>query len=242
MKLITWNCQGAFRKKAHAILSHNPDILIVQECECPEKLIYKPAAPTPKHTFWYGDNPNKGIGIFSYSDYKIEVLEEFNPKFRYIIPLRVTGRGESFLMFAIWAMPCKENHDARYIGQVWLAINHYTELINQPAILIGDFNSNKIWDKKKRIGNHTDVVNKLADRNIHSIYHRHFNEEQGKEQQPTLFLQKKQTKPYHIDYCFASASIADKVKEVEIGTYKNWIEYSDHAPLVIQFDFGSPRK
>ena len=33
MKLITWNCNGTFRKKNH--LFDDYDILIVQECENP---------------------------------------------------------------------------------------------------------------------------------------------------------------------------------------------------------------
>ena len=33
MRLISWNCQGAFRKKADLILVHNPDILVVQNVE-----------------------------------------------------------------------------------------------------------------------------------------------------------------------------------------------------------------
>lgn len=37
------------------------------------------------------DNDNKGIGIFSYSDYKLEILDKFNPEFRYILPLRLSG-------------------------------------------------------------------------------------------------------------------------------------------------------
>jgi hypothetical protein len=38
MKIITWNCNMAFRKKADLILAHKPDILIVPECEHPDKL------------------------------------------------------------------------------------------------------------------------------------------------------------------------------------------------------------
>jgi exodeoxyribonuclease III len=33
MKIITWNCNMAYRKKADFILEENPDILIVSECE-----------------------------------------------------------------------------------------------------------------------------------------------------------------------------------------------------------------
>jgi len=236
MKLISWNCQGAFRKKANVILSHQPDILIVQECEHPDKLGFGSTITKPNDFYWYGDNINKGIAIYSYSNYKFELLPIFNPEFRYILPFRVTGGRQVFILFAIWAMDNKENYDARYIGQIWLAINHYVDLFDNSTILIGDFNSNKIWDYKDRVGNHSDVVRKLHEWNIQSIYHRHFNLEQGKEKHPTFFLQRKHNKPYHIDYCFVSNDLIDKVQNVEIGTYENWNEYSDHSPLLINLE------
>ena len=233
MKLITWNCQGAFRKKADIILAHRPDILIVQECEHTDKLIFSATTQKPNDFYWYGDNVHKGICIFSYSDYKFELLDDFNKLFRYILPFRVTGHGQDFTLFAIWAMDNKENREARYIGQIWLAINHYINLLGKSTILTGDFNSNKIWDYKDRAGNHTAVVDKLADKNIYSTYHRHLNIDQGKETHPTFFLHRNKNKPYHIDYCFISSDIYDKVQNVEVGEYKYWKTYSDHSPLII---------
>jgi exonuclease III len=235
MRLITWNCQGAFRKKADIILTLRPDILIIQECEHPDKFKFTPSTPKPNDIFWYSDGGKKGLGLFSYSDYKFELLSEFNPEYRYILPFRVTGNGHCFTFFAIWAMNNKENHEARYIGQVWYAINHYKDLLGKSTILIGDFNSNKIWDYKDRVGTHSDVVNKLADKDIHSVYHKYFEIEQGKEKHPTLFMYRKKEKSYHIDYCFVSADLLDKVKEVEIGPYENWTTHSDHSPLNIEF-------
>jgi exodeoxyribonuclease-3 len=164
------------------------------------------------------------------------LLPIFNPEFKYILPFRVTGPNHSFNLFAIWAMNNKENYDARYIGQIWLAINYYIDLLDTSIILIGDFNSNKIWDYNGRIGNHSDVVRKLSEHKIQSIYHQHFHLEQGQEKHPTFFLQRYLNKPYHIDYCFASADILDKVQKVEIGIYDKWIAYSDHSPLFIDFD------
>jgi exodeoxyribonuclease-3 len=236
MRLITWNCQGAFRKKADFILPLQPDILVVQECEHPNKLKFSQTNKEPNDFYWHGDNANKGIGIFSYSDYKFELLPDFNPIFRYIIPLKVTGNGHSFILLAVWAMDNKENYDARYIGQVWLAIKHYKDLLETSAIITGDFNSNKIWDYKDRVGTHSDVVANLEGYGIRSIYHKHYGMEQGKEKHPTFYLQKKIIKPYHIDYCFASTDLLDKVKTVEIGTYENWTAHSDHSPLNIQFE------
>jgi exonuclease III len=240
MRLITWNCQGAFRKKADIILSYQPDILIVPESEHPNKLIFSETNPKPNCMYWHGDNLHKGIGIYSYSEYKFELLSDFNPEFRFVLPFRVTWHDHTFVLFAIWAMPNKEEYEKRYIGQVWGAINYYSNLFTGSTILIGDFNSNKIWDYKKRVGDHSSVVRKLADSNIHSIYHNHFNIEQGQEEHPTFYLQRKQDKPYHIDYCFASSDILMKFKNIEIGTYENWIAYSDHTPLIIDFELSPP--
>ena len=142
MRIIEWNSQGAFRLKNEKILSFKPDILIIPECENEDKLKFGKLTPKPNDFIWFGDSTNKGIGIFSFSEYRFELLKTFNPNFRYVIPLKVTGLGSSFLLFAIWAMDNKENHDARYIGQIWLAINYYKNLFTGNTILMGDFNSN----------------------------------------------------------------------------------------------------
>lgn len=236
MRVISWNCQGAFRKKGDLILSYYPDILVIQECENPEKYIFPLTTQKPFSQYWYGDNVHKGISIQSFNEYKVELLQEFNPKFRYILPFRVTGPSNSFTLFAVWAMNDKENHYSRYIGQVWLAINYYADLLQDSIILIGDLNSNKIWDIKPRIGNHSDVVDKLANNNIYSIYHQYFSIDHGKENHPTFFLQRNFSKAYHIDYCFASVDILDKVQKFEIGDYEKWILHSDHVPIIIDFN------
>ena len=236
MRIVSWNCQGAFRKKADFILTLKPDILVIQECEHPDKLKFSENTKKPNDVYWYSDGGKKGIGIFSYSNFKFKLLPNFNPEFRYILPLEVTGNGQTFTLLAIWAMGNKENREARYIGQVWFAINHYKNLLRSSTILIGDFNSNKIWDYKDRVGTHSNVVNKLEEKDIHSVYHKHFNTEQGKEKHPTLYMYRKQEKPYHIDYCFVSADLLDKVTKVEIGTYENWTAHSDHSPINIDID------
>ena len=238
MKIIEWNSQGAFRKKNEKILSLSPDILIVPECENEEKLKFGKLTPKPNDFFWYGDSSNKGIGIFSYSDYKFELLKEFNPKFRYIIPLKVTGRNNSFILFAIWAMDNKENSEARYIGQIWLAINYYSDFLlnGSNTILIGDFNSNKIWDYKERVGNHSEVVDKLKEKRIFSLYHEKMQLEHGKEKHPTFYMYRKVEKPYHIDYCFASEEIMNNGFDFSTGEVKDWIELSDHTPITVKID------
>ena len=60
----------AFRKKAGLILAYKPDILIVPECENPDKLKFDANKPKPADMLWFGTNDNKGPGIFSYCNFR----------------------------------------------------------------------------------------------------------------------------------------------------------------------------
>ena len=226
----------AFRKKADFILTHKPDILIIPECEHPDKLIFSTDTLMPTQTLWFGENRNKGLAIFSYTNFKFTVLDFYNEDFKMIIPIAVTGGSIDFNLFAVWAYNPNDK-DGKYITQVWKAINHYDRLIrDNPTILIGDFNSNTIWDyKKHRLGNHSIVVKALEEKGIFSTYHLHYKQAQGKEEHPTYFMYRHLNRSYHIDYCFASAELIDKLVNVEIGTHEAWTKHSDHNPLIVSF-------
>lgn len=226
----------AFRKKADFILKLQPDILIVPECEHPDKLKFNKESPIPTDVFWYGTNLNKGLGIFSYSNYKFKLLDIHNPNFKNILPLSVTGGQLDFTLFAIWVNN-PHDKDGNYITQVWKAINYYDHLLSDSGtILVGDFNSNTVWDKGYREGNHSAVVKKLETKGIFSAYHKFYGYQQGKEEHPTLFMYRHRDKPYHIDYCFASNDFIEKLTNVEVGLYEDWTHCSDHNPLSVTFD------
>jgi exodeoxyribonuclease-3 len=235
MRLITWNCNMAFRRKADLILSYKPDILVVPECECPEKLLFAADTPKPTDVLWFGRNNNKGLAIFSYSDYRFRVLNSHNADLRMVIPIYVSNGKSDFNMFAIWANN-PEDKGGQYVEQVWKAILHYDSLISSTkTILIGDFNSNTIWDRKSRISNHSDLVRVLQQKGVHSTYHLHHKQTQGTEAHPTLYLYRHRNRPYHLDYCFVSEDMAEKLESVEVGNYDFWTKYSDHVPVIVTF-------
>ena len=99
------------------------------------------------------------------------------------------------------------------------------------TILIGDFNSNAIWDKKHGKRNHSIVVNELKQINIVSAYHLFNKEEMGKEKQPTFYLYRHIDKPYHIDYCFANPQI---IKNFDVLKEYEWLKFSDHLPIRVE--------
>jgi exonuclease III len=234
MKIVSWNCNMAFRKKAERVLNLKPDLLVIPECETPTRL--DSIASSPNHTIWIGDNLNKGLGVLSYSDLTLRLLDVYDSDIKYVAPIAVAGK-VNFTLLAVWAMDDKHQRDQRYIARVWIALHRYASLLEDPVLIMGDFNWNKIWDHSRNLrGNLTQTVDYLRSRNIVSLYHSFFGEEFGRETFPTLYMYRKQSRPYHVDYAFASRSFRNNLNSFRVGVYENWIQSSDHMPLILVLD------
>ena len=66
-----------------------------------------------------------------------------------------------------------------------------------------------------------------------SNYHSLKKEIFGKESSATFYHTKKESKKYHIDYIYSKNLIP---KELQVGSYSEWIAYSDHSPLVVEYN------
>jgi endonuclease/exonuclease/phosphatase family metal-dependent hydrolase len=55
---------------------------------------------------------------------------------------------------------------------------------------------------------------------------------QGEELQPTFYLYRNLSKPYHIDYAFLPKMLLTGAS-ISIGNNEEWLEISDHMPLII---------
>lgn len=230
MKIVTWNCNGAFRKKFQAILVFEADLYIIQECENPFESKHKEYEKWAKNYLWIGDSKNKGLGIFAKTDIKLEKLNWSNQfkehSVKYFLPCRVNN---DFNLLAVWTHR-NNSPNFGYIGQLWKYLQINKDKLEN-AIIAGDFNSSAIWDEWDRWWNHTDVINDLRKIGIESLYHKFTGEQQGKETNPTLYFQKKQTRPYHIDYIFGSPIFNKKIKNIEVGMSNKWLNLSDHMPI-----------
>lgn len=246
MRIVSWNCNGALRKKLAPLDSLDADIFIIQECEDPARST-KAYQDWAKNYLWKGESKNKGIGIFARSGIDILPLNWFNTfeikgldsqskattwntnDLKLFLPFSVNAR---YNILAAWTKGSRD-HTFGYIGQLWKYLKlHSHEIVRNQTMIVGDLNSNSIWDEEDRWWNHSDVVSELYELGLKSLYHSESDEKQGCESQATFFLQRKIEKPYHIDYAFIPEAKIDH-SDIEIGKPSEWIEFSDHMPLII---------
>lgn len=231
MKIVSWNCAGAFRRKCHALEKLNADIYVIQECEDPARST-KTFHSWAGQFLWVGKTKNKGLAVFSRTGLELQPLKWEDDNLELFLPCRI---GDRLNLVGVWTKYA-ESPNFRYIGQLWKYIQlHRTNISSNPTVLCGDLNSNSQWDERDRCWNHSDVVRELAEIGLLSIYHNQTGEKQGDESTPTLFMYRKVDRPYHIDYAFAPGSILDACRtNFWIGDPNDWLEYSDHMPIAFE--------
>ena len=234
MKLLTWNCQGAFRKKYSLIAGLAPDLAVIPECESLDKIPWK-AGNAPTSAFWYGDKPSKGVGVFSWTGLVFDDLEGWDDSIRYCIPLRITAPYQ-FHLIAVWAMDHPKDN-LSYSAQIFQAVGLYREFIKAAdTVMMGDFNSSKRTTPSSRIGNHTTLTTAIEDLWMVSAYHHFTHEKAPKETRGTFFRARKSDKPAHIDYAYIPVRWLRRLRKVTVGDPSVWLAHSDHCPVIVEIE------
>ena len=71
MRLVAWNCNGAFHRKSAVLAALAPDVAILSECADLEILRRKAPPFAPTGALWMGDNPQRGLAVFSFGGYRL---------------------------------------------------------------------------------------------------------------------------------------------------------------------------
>lgn len=230
MKIISWNCNCAFRNKLVLLNDFGADIIIAAESESPQNLSKYDCDMGCESHLWVGRTPSKGLGVYTFNGYKAKLADFYNPSFRYILPLIIRKDRKKFLLLAVWTKGEKDTYNG-YVVQACKALNYYQPHIDKNTIISGDFNSNKLWDTHfKREYNHSRLIKLLTQLQFQSVYHSLTQEEYGEESGATIYMYRKPDRPYHIDYTFIHQSKIKKINSFNIGIYDDWINYSDHMP------------
>jgi len=158
MRILSWNCNGAFRRKYQLLEKFDADILIIQECENPVYCKSQDYLLWACNFQWHGDSNHKGIGVFAKKNIVLTRNDWPDENLKYFLSVNVNGR---FDLVNAWC------HGANsptfgYIGQFWKYLQINKQRMNN-TLVAGDFNSNKIWDVWDRWWNHSDVISELEE-------------------------------------------------------------------------------
>lgn len=223
MKIVSWNANCKFREKYSEVAKLNADIYVIQECENPETCKDSEYRDFVKNGFWTGGIPFKGLMVFSPNpEVKLELLNWHTQDYRYFLPVRVN---DNFTLVGSWA--CDP-----YVQEFYDFIHTVIQKLKADVIIIGDLNSNVVFDKdNQRSGKtHSKVVEELRELGIEDIYHHKTGDIQGQEKIPTFYLYRHLDKPFHIDHCFSNPN---NVEKLTIHARWQWLALSDHLPIEI---------
>lgn len=222
MKIISWNCGGKFREKFAYMAELDADIYIIQECENPADYPSTPYSIFAINYLWTGERNSKGLGIFA----KPHILLQPNNWEKYCLRNFLSVNvNRNFDLVAVWA--CRPYIEEYYIYQS-INIANYTDR----TVIMGDFNSNAIWDKKHDTRTHTAVVQQLQSIGLCSAYHHTYNELQGFESNHTFYLYRHSDKGYHIDHCFTNVN---NIAGYHVFDSLEWLAKSDHVPIMLTY-------
>ena len=146
------------------------------------------------------------------------------------LPVRIDGRLD---LLAVWTQAVVPSTWS-YIGQFWKYFRLHKKALGEQTVICGDFNSNTIWDRKRRAWNHSACVGQLDKAGFVSLYHLAASEAQGAESRPTFYLYRNPEKPYHLDYVFAHRErVPADWRALSIGNPAEWLALSDHMPMIV---------
>jgi len=234
MKIVSWNCNGAFRKKYKELLRAYPDadVFIVQECEDPNfynnpeyKAIYK--------TGFHAGIPNyftKGIGVFAPKDLWLRRTRcKYSSSLMMMgyVPFEVENKVK---ILAVWP-------HGKYVEEMIDFLNLNNDAISDDILIIGDTNSNSVFNNHHPMGkNHYALIELLRQKGLVDAYNHLTGEEEGKETLPTFYLYRHLNQPYHLDKAFVAPQ---RIKSFSIAAdHDYWLALSDHIPIEIDLNLS----
>ena len=192
------------------------DIVTLQECRLPRN--------KSRSVIWRGTDPHQGMAVVSNrTELEIEPvkLPYLHPT---VVPV-VVHAPQQFVFIGVWTHP-------PYDKVAWKAMSACVEAADdRPVVAAGDFNISPGVQGQQRSA--LRFLKRMRDElGLVSAYHHLSGETPGMETRATYFHQKKESKPFHIDYCFVPEGWVDRLVGVEIGTFEDWPQ-SDHRPVTV---------
>ena len=237
LRIVTWNCNMALRLKFDRLLSLRPDVAVIQECADPDAA-GKGWRPDCASYDWSGFNPDKGLGIFTFGDLALARHPSYIETFALYLPVTVTGWCR-FNLLGVWSADPRRIPEGA-TNDPLAALYHYRHfLADGPAVVAGDFNRLPQQISARRGGSGSSVIDVLKGAGMTNADYA-MSDASGQEAlRRTHYHQRKFARGFVVDYIFIPAAEAARLTAFEVGDPHAWITWSDHVPLVAEFDLTS---
>jgi len=235
LRIVTWNCNMALRLKFDRLLSLRPDVAVVQECADPRAAGDPGWRPDCAAFDWIGFNPDKGLGIFTFGDFKLARHAGYSETFALYLPVTISG-GCCFNLLGVWSadprrMPAGATNDPL------AALRHYCAFLAAgPSFVAGDFNRLPQQIAAVGRGAGRSVVAELRSAGLTNADYAMSDASGQPALRRTHYHQRKFARGFVVDYIFIPASEAARLTAFEVGDPHDWITWSDHVPLVAELD------
>ena len=139
-------------------------------------------------------------------------------------------------VLGIWSVPSLGHH---YGDEVIGIIDAHADWIGGGDVVVaGDFNidAHGVGNGAGGADLFATLISRLSSLGLVSAYHVWNGEKFGAESRMTHFHQRKPDRGFHIDFCFMPARWSERLRDVTVGDPEEWLAYSDHMPIVVDFD------
>lgn len=230
MKIVSWNCNGGFRKKYTELFNAYPDadLFMVQECENPDFYDSQEYKALFLNGFHVGtpDCPMKGIGIFAPKGNSLRRTKCQYGNSSHMLGYAFFEVDKIYKMLAVWP-------HGKYVEEMIDFSRLNEALFTKDLLIMGDTNSCSVFNKHHpKNKNHDVLVALLSDNGLVDAYNYCTGEPEGNESTPTFYLQRKKEKPYHLDRCFIASERIISFKVAK--NHDNWLRLSDHIPIEVE--------
>ena len=223
VRIATWNCADGLERKLPLFRRIDADLIVVSEVR---PAAFAALAPGFAGAFYTPSSTARGIASFCRHPGLLQ--HSFTAPDGAECYQRLTFGGIDIL--AAWVKP-----QGSYTAPAAKAIARF---LRRPRathrIVLGDLNLNPGLDRVKATGRATALVATIAKAGMRSLYHQHMAEDFGAESHATHHFLRDATRPYHIDYIFASYPL--RLTGFAIGLPQDWIgkRLGDHMPLTAE--------
>jgi exonuclease III len=184
----------------------------------------------------FTNNSPKGLAVLNYTNGVITEIER-DDEMEIYIPFKFNISNFELNILAVWNFysACKQGRFKGISGDnalEYMALNYYSEHLNNNAIVIGDWNLGPTQAQEVYL----KILKILSDLDIKCAVHAFRKLIPGKEDYETF----RHTRGHkHIlDHIFMSKNLLPYIEDVKIDTFENVIK-SDHVPLILDLRLTS---